>query len=90
MPDIIGDGLVVPTIEELQEQRAAEEEHERATYAAVTNPAVLAALDVLAPACDGIRLPLFEWGHETTPTADEMIELAQQIVAAIARAAREG
>jgi hypothetical protein len=61
----------------------AEEQRERAAYAAVTDPALLAVLDVLAPSRDGYRVPLFEWGHETTPTAEEMIELAQQVVAAL-------
>ena len=30
------------------------------------------------------RCPIFEWGHETTPTDEEMRELAEKIVKAVA------
>jgi hypothetical protein len=40
-----------------------------------------AVADVLAP--NGV--PIFEWGHETTPTDGEIRELAERIVAALAR-----
>jgi hypothetical protein len=42
---------------------------------------VEAVIGVLAP--NGI--PIFEWGHETTPTDEQIRELAEQIVAAIER-----
>lgn len=29
------------------------------------------------------RLPIFEWGHETTPTEEELLQLAQDIVKAV-------
>jgi len=61
---------------------------EDAAYRAVTDPRVAAVLDVIAPRAEwnaDLRLPLFEWGHETTPTAAEMIDLAERIVAAIDR-----
>lgn len=64
----------------------AEEEAERATYAAVTDPRVEAVLNVLAPVRGGDRVPAFEWGHETTPTPAELVEMATEIVAAIERA----
>ena len=58
---------------------------EQDAYAAVTDPRIIAVLDVLAPVetwsgqATG-RDPIFEWGHETTPTPEEMIELAGRIV----------
>lgn len=53
-------------------------------YAAVDDPLVNAVLDVLAPRNEiSGRSVIFEWGHETTPTAEEMIALAQKIVAAL-------
>ncbi len=56
---------------------------EAATYGAVQDPRVNAVLDVLAPQHEvSERYPIFEWPHEETPTA-EMIELAEQIVAAL-------
>lgn len=56
-----------------------------ATYTAVTDPAVLAVLDVIAPRDpDGDdRSPIFEFGHETTPTRIEMVELAERIADAV-------
>jgi hypothetical protein len=62
-----------------------------ATYTEVTDPAVLAVLDILAPRDPrrpGERIPVFEFGHETTPTRIEMVELAQAIVDAVAAAVR--
>lgn len=59
-----------------------ERDAEADAYAAVADPRVKAVLEVLAPN----RIPLFEWGHETTPTASEMIDLARSIVEAIDRA----
>jgi hypothetical protein len=50
---------------------------------------VQAVFNVLAPEVDygppvGRKTsPIFEWGHETTPTDDEVRELAGQIVDAI-------
>lgn len=29
------------------------------------------------------RIPIFEWGHETTPTDEEMRELAEKLVDAV-------
>lgn len=46
-------------------------------------------LDVIAPneTAEGIteRCPIFEWGHETTPTLEEVTELAGEIADAIAK-----
>lgn len=57
---------------------------EKEAYATVTDARVNAVLDVLAPRHEiGGRSPIFEWGHETSPTAEEMIDLARQVVAAI-------
>jgi len=54
-------------------------------YANVTDARVNAVLDILAPRHKvGGRSPIFEWGHETTPGPEEMIELAQRIVDALA------
>lgn len=40
--------------------------------------------DVIYPAsADGKRCAIFEWGHETTPTAEEMQELCEQIADAV-------
>ena len=59
--------------------------NEAATYAAVQDPRVNAVLDVLAPRHEiSGRSPIFEWAHEETPTAAEMIELAEMVVAALA------
>lgn len=52
-------------------------------YAAVTDPQVLAVLDVLAPRFGDGRSPIFEWGHEETPSGAEMVDLAGAIVAAL-------
>lgn len=52
---------------------------------------ITAILDVLAPARDdlgGERCPIFEWGHETTPTDAEMVDLARNILAKIDEAKR--
>lgn len=71
-----------------EDRRAAMEQYERAeadSYAAVTDPRVVAVLDVLAPVSYGSRSAIFEWGHETTPTAAEMIELAAKVVEAVDR-----
>ena len=38
-----------------------------------------AVLDVLAPVINGVRCPIFEWPHETTPTDQEMAALAGEI-----------
>lgn len=51
--------------------------------------AVEAVLDILAPRESWGRCPIFEWGHETTPTEAQMLELAIDIVAAV-RAAEGG
>ena len=50
--------------------------------------AVERVLDVLAPWHDfggesKERCPIFEWGHETTPTDADMRELAERLVAAV-------
>jgi hypothetical protein len=71
--------------------RAAWEAANQAKYAAVTDRRLLAVLDVLAPVrhdpgFDGARSPVFEHPHETTPTADEVIELATDILASLDRA----
>ncbi len=42
-----------------------------------------AVLSVIQPDLDGQPMPIFEWGHETTPTADEMRELAGRIADAV-------
>jgi len=34
---------------------------------------------------DKSRLPIFEWGHETTPTEEEMRKLALEIVVAVVK-----
>lgn len=64
-----------------------DEERGAAVYTEVTDPVVLAVLDVLAPHtrfdADGDRSPIFEFGHETSPTRMEMVELAVQIVDAV-------
>lgn len=46
---------------------------------------IKAVLDVLYPphATGGKRIPIFEWGHEETPTADEMQKLAEEIADAV-------
>lgn len=63
--------------------------HEAAVYSAVHDPRVNAVLDVIAPRSDGGgRAALFEWGHEETPRAEEMVELAENIVAALDGTAR--
>lgn len=50
-----------------------------------------AVLDILAPKQSWGRSPIFEWGHETTPTEREMRELAAEIVTAVkAATAAEG
>jgi hypothetical protein len=54
--------------------------------------ASVAVLDILAPRYpqgEGERFPIFEWPKETTPTAQEMAELALQIVDAV-RASFDG
>lgn len=66
----------------------AEDAAEQAAYAEVTDPRVVAVIDVLAPVypdLNGVRIPQFEFPHETTPTPNEVIELAQTVVAAIDR-----
>ena len=40
-------------------------------------------LDVIAPVLNDKRVAIFEWGHETTPTLDELRELAGRIVDAL-------
>lgn len=49
--------------------------------------ATQSAFDVLAPVKtfeDGqVRLPIFEWGHETTPLPHEVWDLAEQLVSAV-------
>lgn len=47
-----------------------------------------AAFNVLAPVYkdSGRRVPLYELGHETTPTPDEVWELAGQVAAAVLKA----
>jgi hypothetical protein len=66
--------------EEWEERDGREQE----IYDAVTDPHILAMLDVLAPRRGPRepRIPIFEWGHETTPTPDEMIDLARDLLAA--------
>ena len=47
---------------------------------------IVKVLDVLSPVDTGYsdqRIPIFEWGHETTPTPEEMTEMAGDIVDAI-------
>jgi hypothetical protein len=66
-------------------------ETERAEYAAADlTPVELAILDVLAPIDekDSLpnRYPAFEFAHETTPSAAEMIELVRDIARAVAAA----
>jgi hypothetical protein len=65
------------------EAREEAERREQQTYDAVTDRRLLAILDVLAPRMDlpsRPRSPIFEWGHETTPTAEEMIKLGEEIL----------
>lgn len=47
--------------------------------------AVQVVIDQLAPNMAGLqrRVPIFEWGHETTPTPSEVEDLAREIVAAV-------
>jgi hypothetical protein len=73
------------SLEERDARISAEEETEGTVYARVTNPRVLAVLDVIAPERDGDRIPVFEFGHETTPTSVEIVEMATEIVTAIDR-----
>lgn len=52
------------------------------------DPRIEAILDVLGPRQQGTgtrgqRLYIFEWGHETTPTDEEMTGLAKKILAAV-------
>jgi hypothetical protein len=42
-----------------------------------------AVMDVLAPLHHGARIPVFEWGHETTPTEQDMRELVRDIINAV-------
>lgn len=42
--------------------------------------AVERVLNILAPEHDSVRYPIFEWGHETTPTDAEMRALTEKIV----------
>ena len=43
----------------------------------------LAVMNILAPVDCATRIPVFEWGHETTPTEEEMRELVAEIVSAV-------
>ncbi len=55
-------------------------------------PAVRAAFDVLAPVSTyhpTIRCPVYEDGHETTPTPEEVWKLAEEIAQAVLRAPEE-
>jgi hypothetical protein len=56
--------------------------------------AIERVLDILAPNFTrrgiyrtpnpgGVRIPIFEWGHETTPTEEELRKLAQDLVDAV-------
>lgn len=45
--------------------------------------AELAVMDILAPVHRGTRIPVFEWGHETTPSEREMRDLVRDIVRAV-------
>lgn len=47
----------------------------------MSEAAVQAVVDVLAPG----GYPIFEWGHEETPSPPEIRTLAEQIVDAIER-----
>lgn len=40
-----------------------------------------AILDVLSPDRGQGRIPIFEWAHETTPTDEEMVDVAREILA---------
>lgn len=46
---------------------------------------IVRVLDILAPYDEriGERIPIFEWGHETTPKPDEIEALARRIVTAL-------
>jgi hypothetical protein len=61
-----------------------DDRREQEIYGSVTDPHILALLDVLAPRRGPRepRIPIFEWGHETTPTPDDMIDLARGLLAA--------
>ena len=76
------------TNEELEQIRAGWYAAERAAYAAVTDPAVVAVLDVLAPADErGERWCIYVRTDESNPDAAELIPLAEQIVQAVRAAA---
>jgi hypothetical protein len=52
-----------------------------------------AAFDVLAPLLQpldpkSVRIPVFSWGHETTPTPEEMWRLAGEIAHEVLRTTR--
>jgi len=53
-----------------------------------TDERVVAVLDILAPIHHRERMPIFELGHETTPTCEQMVELALDIVEAVETAQR--
>jgi hypothetical protein len=69
----------------VQAQLKYEAAEQRAYRAACRSRRIRAVLDVLAPRFDGKgpRIPIFEWGHETTPTAAEMIQLAEELLSAV-------
>lgn len=71
---------------EMRDRQLAEYERRgQAAYAAVTDPHVLAVLDVLAPVSYGRRSPILQWPKKKTPEAAEMIEIATKVVAAMKR-----
>jgi hypothetical protein len=44
-------------------------------------------LGILAPKTGGVRFPIFEWAHESTPTDQEVEELAGRIADAVSHQA---
>lgn len=49
----------------------------------VVESAIERVMDLLAPRSHGKRCPIFEWGHEATPTEEEVQRLAHNIVLAV-------
>jgi hypothetical protein len=80
----VGEAYDAAWREDWERRWRAREQAEAAAYGAVTDPRVVAVLDVLAPVDPRFgRSPIFEWPKEESPAAGEVIELAERIVAAI-------
>lgn len=77
-------GILDPT-EYYERRRADEVEAARVAYSAVTDPAVVAVLDVLAPVHEGTgqRMAIFDWGGEVNPAPQELVDLAVEVVSAV-------